>query len=558
MRQRRHPRSGCDVPSGVTQWTAASGRDDGELWLRPDVWAEPTVRSWYAWSYLLAPATSALYLEHAHLPLLESYCRAPDLHVEAARDPALAGGRFAEIDARHASLVRALLDAGRALPSRAFAVELDDALDQITAAAGEPLDEQRAALGPSLRGRVELVYDLADRADARILEQALYSSAVHRPQDQRLLLGPVRGDRRPFCMSTPRLPVDGAVELTVPFSSPLLDDLFRARLQPVDRAAVRELAAGLGVDTRVLGRQFARRGPRPQPHAEWDGPDLRLRYLGHASILLQADGTSVVTDLLVPYKPWEAINDRYSFQDLPARLDCVLISHAHQDHLVVESLLQMRHRIGVIVVPPGSRAVADPSMKLMLEAAGFPSVVELAPYESVTIGGARIDALPFAGEHGDLDICGRATFAVRLGGRAVYLAADSCGDEATLAVVRDQLGPMDALFIGTESVGAPLSWAYGGLYRRAPAKGVDESRRCRGASAEEARLTADTLDAAVVYVYGMGLEPWTWHLLGAQFGPESPQMAAAAELMDTCRRSGRATDLLGRPREVELTASRRR
>ena len=41
---------------------------------------------------------------------------------------------------------------------------------------------------------------------------------------------------------------------------------------------------------------------------------------------------------------------RYTYSDLPDRIDYVVITHNHQDHVLLETLLQLRHQIGTVIV----------------------------------------------------------------------------------------------------------------------------------------------------------------------------------------------------------------
>lgn len=77
-------------------------------------------------------------------------------------------------------------------------------------------------------------------------------------------------------------------------------------------------------------------------------------------------------DLLLP-PAFPGAGPRLVDSDLPDYIDHVLITHGHQDHLVLESLLRLRTRIGTVVVPRSDAgSLQDPSLRLALEAAGFP------------------------------------------------------------------------------------------------------------------------------------------------------------------------------------------
>ena len=61
--------------------------------------------------------------------------------------------------------------------------------------------------------------------------------------------------------------------------------------------------------------------------------------------------------------------------DLPAEIDLVLITHTHQDHLHLETLLQLRYKVGTVVVGRNlDGLLEDPSPRLMLGACGFEKV----------------------------------------------------------------------------------------------------------------------------------------------------------------------------------------
>src|SRR5262249_29398248 len=152
-------------------------------------------------------------------------------------------------------------------------------------------------------------------------------------------------------------------------------------------------------------------------------------YFGHASLLIETAGVSVLVDPVISYAV-PAAPDRFTFSDLPAQIDYVLITHHHQDHAHLETLLQLRQRIGTLVVGqclPG--ALQDPSLKLMFRMLGFPRVIEMGELEAIEIPGGQILALPFLGEHHDLAIRSRLGYRIEVGGRSIVALADSCNIE---------------------------------------------------------------------------------------------------------------------------------
>src|SRR5256885_8914577 len=63
----------------------------------------------------------------------------------------------------------------------------------------------------------------------------------------------------------------------------------------------------------------------------------------------------------------------------------------------------IRNRVGQVVVPRNSGgSLQDPSLKLLLNNAGFRNVVEISELDEIGIPTGSITALPFFGEHSDL------------------------------------------------------------------------------------------------------------------------------------------------------------
>jgi L-ascorbate metabolism protein UlaG (beta-lactamase superfamily) len=218
----------------------------------------------------------------------------------------------------------------------------------------------------------------------------------------------------------------------------------------------------------------------------------------------------------------------------------VLITHNHQDHFVLETLLRLRPRIECLVVPKSSgHLFGDISLKLLGQQLNFKQVVELDAMESLRLTpDVEIIAVPFLGEHGDL-AHSKTAYVVRASNERIMFAADSnCLDRRMYEHVRRALGPVHTVFIGTESVGAPLTWNNGHLFLRTPTREQDQSRRYRGCDAAAALELLDALGAKRVYNYAMGREPWLEHLLGLGLSDDSPQLREGQELVQRARGRG--------------------
>lgn len=508
------------------------------VYLRPNAVLEPLVDQWYAWAHLIPPATAARNLTHRHLPIMESFLAAPEIHQAAVGNPSLIGGPFMNVAPERAGEVAALRERtlARRAPLIAFSRALDELDRLLRAADGSSLEPLYAQVPAPLDGCVELVYDLGNRASFRLIEPLLYRSELHDPSAQTVWLSLAESDRRPFVLSTPRLVDERDLHLEVPFAHPGLDLLFRS-----GRAGVRlgELREALGWPDALDGRMRDLFAPRPPPPADrFEGPGVRLRYFGHACVLVETEAVSVLLDPLISYR-YPAQPARYTYEDLPGRIDYVLVTHGHQDHTLLEALLRLRHRAGCVVVPRSGRgALQDPSLRWMLQGAGFPRVVELGELEELPFDGGSIMGVPFLGEHGDLDAA-KLAFRIEAGGRRLMFAADSRNVAPALyRRLHQAIGDVDVLFIGMECEGAPVSWIYGPLYSTPLSRSKDASRRLSGSDDALARELAQALRCRQVYVYAMGQEPWLEHLVAKRYTSTSTPIVASDRFVAECGRAG--------------------
>ena len=244
-------------------------------------------------------------------------------------------------------------------------------------------------------------------------------------------------------------------------------------------------------------------------------------------------------DPMLSYTPTSGI-PRYTFLDLPDKIDYVLITHNHQDHVLFETLLQIRHKVGTVVVPPSSGgALQDPSLKLILKQIGFKNVVELDELERIEWRNGSLTSVPFLGEHSELAIRSNTAYLVRAGGRALLFAADSCNIEPRLYDhLYDEIGDVDALFLGMECDGAPLTWLYGPLLTKSIARAMDESRRLAGSNYEQALALVKRFNCKSAYVYAMGQEPWLGYIMSLQYTDQSRPIIESNHLVEECRSLG--------------------
>jgi L-ascorbate metabolism protein UlaG (beta-lactamase superfamily) len=525
------------------------------LYLRPNIVAEPLIDGWYAWTHLIPPATAARNITERHLKIMESYLECPEAHDAAVQDPAMVGGPYMHFDRNREDDVRALRD--RTLHDRKNLIELSRAIEKLDAllrakANGFSLEALYAEVPPCLQGLVEIVYDLNNQPSFRLIEPLLYRSPLYDDAFQSVTLSVISADDRPFVMSTPRLEKGHAIQLRIPFASERYDQLFRMKREPAAFDAMRD-ALELGDEDAALFRTFLTAEP-PPPYANYNGPGARWRYFGHACILLETGGTSVLLDPVLSYT-YESDISRYTYDDLPDVIDYVLITHNHQDHILFETLLQLRHRIRTIIVPRnGGGALQDPSLRLLLKQCGFRNVIELSEMEEIDFGHGSITAVPFLGEHADLNVLTKAAYFVRLADHKLLFLADSCNISPKLYEhIHRELGDADAIFLGMECDGAPLSWLYGPLLTQKLERAKDQSRRLAGSNYDRAIGIVEQFHCKEVYVYAMGQEPWLNHVMGIKYTEKSNPIVQSTRLIDTCRARGITAERLFGEKEILLT-----
>lgn len=511
------------------------------MYLRGNVVAEPLCDRWYAWPMLVSPATSAMYAAHSHLRMMESFVAAPEAHRAALANPAMRGGPFIDLGPDRADEIRDLLaETKKRSAARLRFAEAVQELDAIleSEATGGSLLPLYPRIPDELRGYVELVYDGSSRPSVRFIEGLLYRSSYYNEAGQEMELFPEdRDDARSFVFSTPRLQNPGRIGLRIPFRSGALDLLFRAKHT---NSSVDELidACGIGRDQRhIFGNLFTTEPAVIRSPFTEEG--VRVRYLGHACVLVEAKGVSVLVDPLISYETRSG-DGRFTFSDLPPVIDYVLITHGHQDHLMLETLLQLRHRTGSIVVPKSTGgSLLDPSLKLILKNTGFPNVLEMDELDEIELPGGAITCLPFLGEHGDLNIRTKLTYLVELHGRSILFNADSNALDGRLYDhLTERVPALDILFIGMECDGAPLSWIYGPLMTKPLPRKLDQGRRLDGSDCARAMSVVDRLKPREVYVYALGQEPWLEYVTSIRYTDQSRPITESNRLIEECAARG--------------------
>jgi L-ascorbate metabolism protein UlaG (beta-lactamase superfamily) len=138
-----------------------------------------------------------------------------------------------------------------------------------------------------------------------------------------------------------------------------------------------------------------------------------IEYIGHATVEIELDGVRLLTDPLLRTRVAHLLRAVPLEGDLP-RVDAVLVSHGHYDHLDLPSLRRL----------PGSPRVVVPR-GLARRIEGF-DVVELGEGDQVEVGSVTVRATHADHEGGrPLRGQGEALGYALLGSRSIYFAGDT-------------------------------------------------------------------------------------------------------------------------------------
>ncbi len=511
------------------------------VYLKRNVVPEPLFANWYAWSHLISPATAAMNITDRHLKIMGSYIQAPQIHAAAVKNPKMLGGPFMDFEGQskvdevkklkedtlndqHKMIVfsEAIRTLNRLLMSEAKGYSLDDLYEKVPEA---------------LKGFVELYYDVNNQPGFRFFESLLYNSEYYDDSYQSINLYLITEDERPFVLSTPRLDDDKILSLNIPLRHEGIDELFKMQRTPNSYTRIKEMLQVTPEQEHLFETFFTE--DAPVPYGKYEGDGIRSRYFGHACILVETKDVSILSDPVISYG-YDAEISRYTYTDLPDEIDYVVITHNHQDHILFETMLQLRHKVKNIIVPKnGGGNLQDPNLKLMFEVLGFKNIIEIGEMDKIELPDCTITGLPFLGEHADLDIRTKLCHHVQLKHLSVLFAADSSNIEPKIYEnVHKMVGDVDLLFLGMECDGAPLTWLYGPLMTEQLDRDKDQSRRLAGSNYEKGIDLVDRFNPKEVYVYAMGQEPWLNYIMSVKYTEESNPIVASNKLINECKSRG--------------------
>jgi L-ascorbate metabolism protein UlaG (beta-lactamase superfamily) len=527
--------------------------NEKKLYLKPNVVIEPLVDNWYAWSHLVSPATAAMNITGRHHTIIESYLAAPSIHAEAVLNPKMRGGPFMDFGGGRVSEVEELQK--DSLQKQDKMVQFSKAvkeLDKMLAneAVGFGLEKLYEKVPDILKGYVELYYDRDNHPGFRFFESLLYQSEFYNKDSQSIALWITNNDERPFVLSTPRMAEPHVIYLNIPFESVVIDELAKMRREPQTYEYIRNLVPIKPEEEELFKTLFTE--DVPPPYQRYTGDKIRMRYFGHACILVETKDISILIDPLISYYGYHSDVEHFSDVDLPEVIDYVLISHNHQDHILFETLLPLRHKIKNMIVPrTNSGKLEDPDLKLMFDNVGFKNVITLDDMQTMTFSDATITGLPFIGEHSDLNILTKLCFLVKIGDfKLLFLADSRIVESALYRHIHKALGDVDVMFLGMECDGAPLTWLYGPLLSKKLPRDMDGSRRLAGSDCEKGMALVDIFKPKETYVYAMGQEPWCEFISSIKYTEDSNPIVQSDKLVKICRERGIIAERLFGEKEI--------
>jgi len=169
-----------------------------------------------------------------------------------------------------------------------------------------------------------------------------------------------------------------------------------------------------------------------------------LTWLGHSTVVIDLEGTRVITDPVLRGRIWHLRRDVVVAPTAMGHLDAILVSHTHYDHLDLGSLDRLDRNLPVVV----PRGVGS-----LVQRRGFARVVELDVGEELALGDIQIRATHAEHEssRGPFSAHTPSLGYVVEGGARVYFA----GDTELFPEMR-HIGPVDVALLPVAGWGPRL------------------------------------------------------------------------------------------------------
>lgn len=164
---------------------------------------------------------------------------------------------------------------------------------------------------------------------------------------------------------------------------------------------------------------------------------MRITYIGHATLLIEIEGRTLLTDPNFDPRLGRVLarvsDPGIAIGELP-KLDAILLTHAHADHLSFRSLKQLER----------APLFAPPAVAHWIRKKGVRHAIDLAPGESVTMGTLTLHAetATHRGNRYGVDRWRSQANMYLLAGRrgSVFFAGDTALTPTTTGLVERKLG----------------------------------------------------------------------------------------------------------------------
>src|SRR5579863_3267022 len=164
---------------------------------------------------------------------------------------------------------------------------------------------------------------------------------------------------------------------------------------------------------------------------------MKIHIIGHASLLIEADGVTILMDPVFFDPNYEGTNVMCPEREVsPARLphyDVIVVSHRHLDHFDVRTLASLDRR-STVAIPEGDSLLDDAIRRL-----GFEQRIRLGDKQQVTFGETTLITTPSNANVREFGLVVRDSTAT------IWNQVDTQIDGTTACSVAEDHGPIDLL-----------------------------------------------------------------------------------------------------------------